>query len=90
MGKLAIFLAHHLRRPRGGLVGRLLTWRMARANAALNAWSLSLLDLQPLDCVLELGCGPGHAVQGAAAGASFVAGIDVSEAVNKKFEVKWV
>ena len=57
---------------------------MARANAPLNEWTLSLLDLQPTDRVLEIGFGPGLAIQRAAHIAGFVAGIDRSEAMLRQ------
>jgi len=37
-------------------------WIMARAGRAHNAWAVAHLDLQPQDCVLEVGCGPGVAL----------------------------
>jgi SAM-dependent methyltransferase len=80
------YLAQYLRRPHGGPLGRLLTLRMARANAALNSWTLSLLDLQPADRVLELGCGPGYALRQAAELASegLIGGIDHSPAALRQ------
>ena len=77
-------LARHLCQPRGGLLGRWLTRRMARANAPLNEWTLTLLDLQPGDRVLEIGFGPGLAIQQAAQVAGFVAGLDASAAMLRQ------
>jgi len=83
-------LAHHLRRPGSGLVGRLLTRRMARTNAPLNEWTLALLDLQPTDRVLELGCGPGHALRRASERTpqGFVAGIDHAPAMLRQAQAR--
>jgi SAM-dependent methyltransferase len=71
-------------------VGRLLTLRMARANAPLNAWTLTLLDLRPTDRVLELGCGPGHALRRASelAPQGFVAGIDHAPAMVRQAQAR--
>lgn len=63
-----------------GLVGRLTARLMRRGNAALNLWLLGLLDVQPEDRVLEVGFGPGVALDALLAGAAdgFVAGVDAS------------
>jgi len=42
-----------------GWLGRVAGWLMAWANRGLNAWALQMLDLQPADRVLEIGCGSG-------------------------------
>jgi SAM-dependent methyltransferase len=50
------------RRPSGPIglwVGR----RMARQHRAENAWTVSLVDAQPADQILEVGFGPGVAVE---------------------------
>jgi SAM-dependent methyltransferase len=66
-----------------GLLGRVAGLIMARrrSNVARSEWTISLLDVQPTDRVLEIGFGPGVAVQRIAALASngFVAGVDHSE-----------
>ena len=61
----------------GRLVGVILAWK----NRERNAWALSMLDIQPEDRVLEIGFGPGQAIQEAAklAPMGFVTGIDLSE-----------
>ena len=63
---------------------------MARANAALNEWTLALLDLQPTDRVLELGCGPGHVLRRASelARQGFVAGIDHAPAMLRQAQAQ--
>lgn len=48
----------------GGLVGRIMAGRPS--NRERNRWTLELLDLQPTDRVLEVGFGPGYAIQLAA------------------------
>jgi len=63
-----------------GWLGRLVGVILAMKNRERNAWTLSLLDIQPNDQVLEIGFGPGQAIQEVAKltpnGA--VAGIDLS------------
>ena len=61
----------------GRLVGVILAWK----NRERNAWAISLLDLQPDDRVLEIGFGPGQAIQEVAKSIpnGFVAGMDISE-----------
>src|SRR5713226_4294287 len=66
--------------PRG-LLGRVIGWVIfAKGNASINTWIVQLLDIQPTDHILEVGCGPGLALQGFAARAKegHVAGIDAS------------
>jgi ubiquinone/menaquinone biosynthesis C-methylase UbiE len=59
---------------------------MAHANGPLNEWTLALLDLHPTDRILEIGCGPGHALQQASSLASegLVAGLDHSSAMLRQ------
>jgi SAM-dependent methyltransferase len=67
--------------PRG-LTGRLVGWEMALrpSNRTRNAWAVSLMDVQPADCVLEIGFGPGVAIREIARRATrgHVVGIDRS------------
>src|SRR5260370_26234675 len=65
--------------PRGPL-GRLGGVIMARSTGKRNKWTLSLLDIQRDDRILEVGCGPGALIQvlAAKATAGFVVGIDLS------------
>jgi ubiquinone/menaquinone biosynthesis C-methylase UbiE len=62
-------------------LGRLVGVILARKNRGRNAWAISLLDLQPNDRVLEIGFGPGQAIEEVAklTPEGFVAGIDISE-----------
>ena len=61
---LAHTLARQARQP-SGLLGRLFGMGMGRMNQGVNDWVISLLDLQPEHAVLELGFGPGKALQAA-------------------------
>jgi len=65
--------------PRGPM-GRLGGVIMARSTGKRNEWTLSLLDIQPDDRLLEVGCGPGALIQALAvkATAGFVVGVDLS------------
>ena len=66
-----------------GIIGQFVGRRMARQHQPENAWTVSLLDIQPTDRVLEVGFGPGIAVELLAAQASqgFIAGVDFSPAM---------
>lgn len=69
-------------RPRG-LLGQMTGWIMAhrRSNRDRNRWTVDLLDIQHNDHVLELGCGPGLALEGCLARVTdgLVIGLDHSE-----------
>ena len=64
-----------------GWVGRFVGLILALKNRQRNVWTISLLDIQPNDQVLEIGFGPGQAIQEVAklAPNGFVAGIDLSD-----------
>jgi ubiquinone/menaquinone biosynthesis C-methylase UbiE len=66
-------------RPRG-LLGRLGGRIMARSNLACAVWATELLDTRPSDRILELGFGPGVAIELLAGRAlnGYVAGLDAS------------
>jgi len=72
-------LADQLRLP-SGIAGRFVARILAWQNQPANNWTLSLLDIQPDDRVLELGFGPGDAIQKATtlAVTGKVAGVDLS------------
>jgi SAM-dependent methyltransferase len=76
----ASFLAGQYGHPTG-LVGRLLGERMVRQHMAETAWTISLLNLQPKDQILELGFGAGRAIELIAAQAvnGHVFGVDLSQ-----------
>ena len=63
--------------PRG-VLGRLGGLILARTNRRHAAWVAGLLDVRPDDRVLDVGCGPGVAIQILAGRAQYVAGIDPS------------
>ena len=73
------FLLRAFGRPRG-VLGRAGGLIMARTNYACARWVVRLLKIQPNDHVLEVGFGPGVAIQLAATLASdgFVGGVDSS------------
>jgi ubiquinone/menaquinone biosynthesis C-methylase UbiE len=77
---LTAILMHAFGRPRG-LLGRLGGLMMARTNAPCAAWVVTLLKIQPEDRVLEVGFGPGVAIQlmTRLTPVSFVAGVDASQ-----------
>jgi SAM-dependent methyltransferase len=66
-----------------GAAGHLAGWIMGRrsSNVARNHWAVHLLDIQPADHVIELGCGPGVAIAAAATRAiqGLVVGVDHSQ-----------
>ena len=66
-----------------GLLGHMTGWIMAHrtSNKDRNRWTVDLLDIQPTDHVLELGCGPGLALQSCLSHATegLVVGLDHAE-----------
>jgi ubiquinone/menaquinone biosynthesis C-methylase UbiE len=76
------FIASQFRKP-SGLLGRLIGNGMARGNEAEARWTIDLLNIQADTRVLEIGFGPGVAIQYAAEQAveGHVSGIDYSEAM---------
>jgi SAM-dependent methyltransferase len=81
MQRLRWWLVGQFGRPRG-LIGHLAGWVMARrpSNRQRNLWVVSLLNVQPTDRVLEIGFGPGIAIQELSrlASAGRVCGVDHS------------
>jgi SAM-dependent methyltransferase len=71
--------------PRG-LGGRLAGRLMARKNGPLNALVVERLELGEEDRLLDVGCGPGLALERAAARATrgFIAGVDVSDVMVRQ------
>ena len=63
-----------------GLLGRWIGRRMAHQHVPENLWTVSLLDAQPRDRILEVGFGPGLAVEKLAPKVTegLIAGIDFS------------
>lgn len=66
-----------------GLGGRVAGWVMSRrpSNLERNRWAVDLLDIQPTDRVIEIGCGPGIAIAALAERAceGLVVGVDRSD-----------
>ena len=87
VGLIRPFLRAQFGRP-SGLFGAIAGRLMARdkANTERIRWTLSLLDLKPEDRILEIGFGPGIAVERASQIASngFVAGVDHSEVMLRQ------
>jgi SAM-dependent methyltransferase len=65
--------------PRG-VGGRIAGWVMAHrgSNVQRSRWAVGLLDIQPTDRVLEVGCGPGVALAAARQRSPHVVGVDRS------------
>lgn len=88
MPSLDAFMRDHIvpqfKRPHG-VLGRLAGTIMANrpSNRARNSWTVGLLECRPDDSVLEIGCGPGLALESClkALPAGRVVGIDHSEAM---------
>jgi ubiquinone/menaquinone biosynthesis C-methylase UbiE len=83
VGILRAFIENHAH-P-GGFVGMLAALHMIHDNRDANYWTVGLLDIKPTDHVLEIGFGPGLAIQKVAAIVSkgLVAGVDSSETMLK-------
>jgi len=71
-----------------GPVGHVAGWVMGRrsSNVARNRWAAGLLDVQPADRVIELGCGPGVAIAALASRATrgLVVGVDHSQVMIRQ------
>jgi SAM-dependent methyltransferase len=78
-GGLKSGLARQFSDPQG-LGGRFALFLMGRLNRGLNEWAVSRVDVGPGDRFLDIGSGPGLALEAAARrGASQVAGVDHSD-----------
>lgn len=75
-------IGQHYRRP-SGFMGQIIGNSMAQQHVPENDWTVSLLDVQPTDAILEVGFGPGIAIERVAALATEgqVTGIDFSRAM---------
>ncbi len=75
-------IVQQFKRPHG-VLGRLAGWIMAHrgSNRLRNEWVISILEIEPEHRVLEIGCGPGLALEHAAKAANrgLVVGVDHSE-----------
>lgn len=74
------YISQQYRRP-SGIVGRWIGQKMAEQHRPENLWTVRLLDVQPNDKLLEIGFGPGFAVQQVAQSLTngLIAGIDFSQ-----------
>ena len=91
---IARYIARQFSRPTG-LLGRVIGRGMARHNEREARWTIDLLAIEPDARVLEIGFGPGVAIQYAAERATrgHVSGIDCSEAMltmARKRNVSWL
>ena len=79
---IARYIARQFSRP-SGLLGRVIGRGMARHNEREARWTVDLLGIEPEARVLEIGFGPGVAIQYAADRTTrgHVSGIDCSEAM---------
>jgi SAM-dependent methyltransferase len=70
--------------PGGHIAGWLMGHRAS--NVQRNQWAVELLDVQPTDRILELGCGPGVAIAALAGRATrgLVVGVDHSEVMIRQ------
>ena len=73
-----------------GIIGHLVGLIMAYENRARNQWALSLLNIQPTDHILEIGFGPGWAIQqaGRLTSDGLVAGVDISKTMLKQAKLR--
>jgi SAM-dependent methyltransferase len=71
-----------------GPLGHVAGFLMSRMNAPLNTWIVEMLDVQPDDRVIEIGFGPGLALEAAAERArrGFVAGVERSRVMLRQAE----
>jgi ubiquinone/menaquinone biosynthesis C-methylase UbiE len=69
-----------------GLLGRAVGRLMAAKNHYMNQLAVEVLNVQPDDQVLEIGFGPGRAIEMVAAGMTngFVSGVDHSEVMLRQ------
>lgn len=65
-------------RQPSGVLGRWIGGKMAKQHQPENLWTVNLLRVQPSDHVMEVGFGPGIAIEEVARRARMVSGIDVS------------
>ncbi len=77
----ALIDSHHQRPV--GIIGRLVGAKMASQHRPETDWTISLLEIQPTDHILEIGFGTGRAIEIMAqqATSGHIAGIDLSHAM---------
>lgn len=82
-------LYEHFARP-SGWVGKIAGHFMEKENEQLNRWTLSFLDLQEGEEVLEIGCGAGKALEQASTVKGIhLYGVDPSEVMVETVLHKW-
>jgi ubiquinone/menaquinone biosynthesis C-methylase UbiE len=79
------FIITQFSHPRG-FFGEVVGWLMAQNNQKRIAWAVSLLKIQNNDRILEIGFGPGNAIQQMAvlAPKGHIAGIDISDVMLRQ------
>lgn len=75
---LSKILDKQYRRP-SGLLGRIIGDRMVRDHQPENLWTISVLQPQPTDAILEVGFGAGFAIQELSKTVAYIAGVDFSK-----------
>jgi ubiquinone/menaquinone biosynthesis C-methylase UbiE len=82
---LNLMLVRQFGRP-SGWFGRLIGYTMSVEHRPVTEWTLDMMDIQPADHILDIGCGSGMAIGllAEAAPAGFVAGVDLSETMVKQ------
>ncbi len=81
-------IAQQLSHPTGFL-GRVMGRLMNRNNAKMNAFAVDLLNLTPIDRVLDVGFGGGNTLPSLIAQAEFVAGIDRSQIMIRQAKARY-
>lgn len=83
--RLDYWIASQMRKP-SGLLGYVVGIGLALNNRRASEWVVSILNIQPTDHVLEIGFGPGLAIQAAAASATqgWVVGVDFSKTMLRQ------
>lgn len=88
---LQIYVGSQFEKPHG-VAGRLAGWIMAhrRSNRHRNQWTVDLLQIEASDHVLEIGCGPGVALEACLARATtgLVVGLDHSLTMLQQAEAR--
>lgn len=71
-----------------GLLGQLAGKIMSIENRTINKWTIDLLNIKPGDCVLEVGFGPGFAIEeaGKRFPSIYIDGVDTSKTMKDMCE----
>jgi ubiquinone/menaquinone biosynthesis C-methylase UbiE len=78
-------IAGQLRKP-SGIPGRIIGKKLLKMNAKTNDWVIEICGIRPAERILELGYGPGYAVEKIAPGldSGKIFGIDFSTLMHKR------